>query len=366
VGFDAAEHTGSGFHASPETIRRFAVILGKQEDHTDEAREYAKAHLTIAHSDEGWITQLLDKHEQVRTRVLTAVEQLKAVCDTNAAAMRETAEYYRDTDEAEVERFDRTLPGSDGRPVPPLTGPFVLTETMSPRGRLTPPPTPDEFADPMGVVNALSNALSPGYWIAEVLDVLIGCNPAEELATRLAGDWEAVAKCGGAFNSLGFFGSDIGVNITHNHRLLLNAWSGKAANGSYDYFTRLAASLEEHKKAFESLRDSYEQVAIGVWRLAKVAGDLVQSIFDHAFWIVVEAAAGGVLSETVAGPAVLWSIAALQCLYIVRTWDRVLTLFDTVQNLVGTARAQVDIVLGAQGGFTAHPLPGSYRHPAVK
>lgn len=360
------EYDAAGFHASPAVIDRFAKLLDKQEAHTDAAREYAKTHLAIAHSDQGWITQLLDKHEQVRSRVQTSLDQLKAVCDANTKAMLETATYYRNTDEAAAARVDRAYPGSEARPVPPFVGPFVLAEVMAPQGRLTAPPVPQEFADPMGVVNAMSNLISPGYWIGNVLDVLIGCNPAEELAIRLAGDWQAVAKCASALNSLGFFGSDIGVNVVHNHRLLLNAWSGKAANGSYDYFTRLAGTLEEHKKAFEGLRTSYEQIAHGVWRQAKVAGDLVQSIFDAAFWIVVEAAAGGVLAKTVVAPAVLWSIAALQCLHIVRTWGRVLKLFEVVQATVGTGVAQIEILLGEQGGFTAHPLPGPYRHPAAR
>jgi uncharacterized protein YukE len=354
------------FHASPELIDKFAGILDKQHDHVGSASTYAKSNLTIAHSDEGWITQLLDKHEVVYKRVLADFKQLAVVCETDVTEMRAAGAYYRATDDAVERRFDATLPGSGERPVPPFYGPFTLAETMAPTGRLTAPVTPDEFADPMLVVNTLNDLISPGYWVGEVLGVLINCNPAEEVSRRLAGDWQAVAKCGSAFNSLGFFDSDVGVNIMHNHRLLLNEWVGKAANASFDYFTRLAAVLEQHKTAFESLRDSYQRIAMGVWRFAKLAKDMVQSIFDAAFWVAVEAAAGGVLAESVVGPAVLWSVAALECLTIVRTWGKLLEMFNAVQNIMGLAVAEIDVVLGSQTGFAAHPLPGSYQHPAVK
>lgn len=350
------------FNAPTELIASFAGILSKQEDHVEAAKTYAKSNLNIAHSDDGWITQLLDKHEQVRKRVLEELDKSTSVCNTNALEMQAAADYYKATDATVAERFERTLPGSGERRFPPFVGPFALQETRAPRGRLSTPGTPDEFIDPMQVVNSLSDLISPGYWVGEVLNVLIGCNPAEEVSRRLAGDWQAVAKCASAFNSLGFFDSDIGVNIAHNHRLLMNLWTGKAANASYEYFTRLSTVLEQHKSAFEQLRTAYERMAMGVWQFAKLAKDMVHTIFDHAFWIAVEVAASAILARTGVGSVAMWSVAALQCLSIVRTWGQLLKMFDSVQNVIGIAVAEIQIVMGSQTGFSAHPLPGIYKH----
>lgn len=352
------------FHASPAVIADFAVILGKQEQHSEAAQRYAKAHLEISDQSDGVIAELLTTHDQLQAQINEVLAQLTAVCETNTKAMAATARYYRITDEAEARRFENTLPGTVSPPVTPFVGPFVLRETMVPEGRLTPPQAPPEPLDPMAVVDALNNLVSPGYYVANILDVLIGVNPADEVSKWIAGDWEAFAKCCGAFNSLGFFCSDVGVNVMDNHRLLLNAWGGKAADGSYAYFQRLATSLEEHKDAFVKLKGEYEKVAAGVREFAKVAGDLVQDIFDKVFWIAAEAAAGGIMAETVVAPAVLWAVAAWQCMQVVNTWSKIGELFQALSYIVRTAKGEILMVM-SDSGFKAHPLPGSYGHPAL-
>ncbi|MEU0882025.1 hypothetical protein ABZ345_25710 [Lentzea sp. NPDC005914] len=352
------------FHASPAVIEDFSEILGKQEEHTEAAERYAKAHLEISDQSDGIIAELLTTHDQLQAQINEVLAQLKAVCVTNTKAMAATARYYRNTDETVARQFENKLPETQHPPVTPFVGPFVLRETMVPEGRLTPPQSAPEPLDPMAVIDALNNLTSPGWYAANVLEVLIGVNPADEVSKWIAGDWEAFSKCCGAFNSLGFFCSDIGVNIMDNHRLLLNAWSGKAADGSYDYFNRLATSLEQHKDAFVKLKGEYEKVAAGVREFAKVAGDLVQDIFDKVFWIVAEAVAGGVMAESVVAPAVLWAVAAWQCMQVVKTWGRIGELFQALSYIVRTAKGEILMVM-SDSGFKAHPLPGSYGHPAL-
>lgn len=352
------------FHASPGLITDFGSILGKQEEHAEAAERYAKAHLEISDQSDGLIAELLTAHDQLQTQITTVLAQLTAVCTTNTKAMAATAQYYRVTDEAQARRFENGLPGTGELPVPSFTGPIILRETMAPQGRLTPPVAPEEPLDPMAVIDALNNLTSPGWYASEILNVLIGVNPAEQVSKWIAGDWEAYAKSGGAFNSLGFFCSDVGVNIMANHRLLFHGWTGKAANGSYDYFKRLSTSLEQHKDAFVRLRGEYDKISAGVREFAKVACDLVQDIFDKVFWIVVELVAGGVMAETVIAPAVLWAVAAWQCMQIVKTWSKIGDLFQALSNIVRTAKGEILLVM-SDSGFKAHPLPGCYGHPAL-
>jgi uncharacterized protein YukE len=355
-----------GFQASPGLIRQFGGILDKQEKHSEIASTYVNDNLGISDRDDGLIAEFLTSHDALQSQVKTAIQQLTAVCKEDALSLREAAKYYETTDQAEAERFDNAYPGKDAPTVPTFVGPFILQETMVPEGRLSPPKEPDEFQDPMSVVNAISNFFSPGYWTQEILDVLIHVRPADQVSEWIAGDWTAFAKCGSAFNSLGFFCSDIGVNVRDNHQLLLRAWSGKAANASLEYFQRLSGSLEEHKQAFEKLRDNYHKVALAVWEFSEVAGALVQTIYDEVFWIVAELVAGGVMAETVIAPAILWSVAAWQCIQVAKAWGKIGELFDTVQNITKIAHAEILMVMSDQGGFKAHPLPGSYQHPAVK
>jgi uncharacterized protein YukE len=355
-----------GFQASPGLIRQFGGILHEQKKHSEVASTYANGNLGISDSEDGLIADFLTAHENVQSQIKTALLQLTAVCKEDALSLNKAADYYATAEEGAAQRFDNALSGKDAPTVPPFIGPFILGETMAPEGRLSEPKPPDEFLDPMAVVNAISNFLSPGWWTQEVLDVIIHARPADEVSNWIAGDWTAFAKCGSAFNSLGFFCSDIGVNVRDNHQLLLRGWNGKAANASLEYFQRLSASLEEHKKAFESLRDNYHKVAYAVWEFSKVAGDLIQMIYDTVFWIVAEILAGAAMAESVVVPVVAWGVATWQCIQVAKAWGKIGVLFDTVKLITRTAHAEILAVTSDDGGFKAHPLPGSYGHPAVK
>lgn len=82
------------------------------------------------------------------------------------------------------------------------------------------------------------------------------------------------------------------------------------------------------------------------------------------FWIAAEAVAGGVMAETVVAPAVLWAVAAWQCMQVVKTWSKIGEQFQVLSNIVRIAKGEILMVM-SDNGFKAHPLPGSYGHPAL-
>ena len=102
-----------------------------------------------------------------------------------------------------------------------------------------------------------------------------------------------------------------------------------------------------------------------MWEFSETINDVIQDIFDSIFWGVIELVAGGVLSETVVGPAVLWSLAALECKNVVDGWKQMTNLLMNVQNTIRLIHGGVLDIIGSDGSFEAHPLPAGYDHPGA-
>ncbi|KAA9163638.1 hypothetical protein FPZ12_009035 [Amycolatopsis acidicola] len=116
---------------------------------------------------------------------------------------------------------------------------------------------------------------------------------------------------------------------------------GSAADQAFQYFSSVATIVRGYADGLASLRDKYLEAAKGAWEFAEAANDLVQQIFDQVFWAALEAGAGAALSETVIAPAVLWSLAALQCSAIVRDWDSITKLLMQIQNAVRAVHGEL-------------------------
>ena len=74
-------------------------------------------------------------------------------------------------------------------------------------------------------------------------------------------------------------------------------------------------------------------------------------------------AAGAVLAETVVGPALFWSIAALQCADVVAEWGRLTKMLNNVQHTIRLAGGSIMATVGALSAPQQHPLPsGGYEY----
>ncbi len=60
----------------------------------------------------------------------------------------------------------------------------------------------------------------------------------------------------------------------------------------------------------------------------------------------------------------LWAVAAWQCMQVVNAWSKIGELFQALSYIVRTAKGEILMVM-SDSGFKAHPLPGSYGHPAL-
>ncbi|WP_216215135.1 hypothetical protein [Amycolatopsis aidingensis] len=361
----------SGFVAEPDAITSYGRMVAAHSQYAERAHLYGAQE---AHVDDKSIGIGVDvfgviygAHYEAQGQVCEAVRRLGFLCRDAGAGVLKAAEHYRTTDVAAAERMDNTYPGTDSRPVPMGPPARGIKEYIDPTGRLTPPSEPPDFEDPGGIVDTITDLLSPGKWIQEVLDAVIGVNPVEKSVEVYTGDWKAVAKAASAFHCLSYFCADTSRNIGDNMALLRDTyWQGHAAAAADSYFSGLATALDSYREGCAKLRDEYGKMATGIAGLTKSGTDAVTDVMDNAFWAALEVAAGTVLSETVIGPALLWSLAAFQCSRIVERWSDATASFEKAKHIAHTFNGVVAIVTADDSFFKGHPLPSAaYSHPAV-
>lgn len=356
-----------GFRVEPEYVTKYADVIRAQGGHGDKAHDYADRHLAMSLPDQGLLSYWFGPHDLLHKAAAKHMGDLSRVCDASQGQVREVATYYTRTDQATAQKFDETLPGIEVADPGPEPNPILkdVYERNAPEGRLTEPGKPEEFHNPLEPLNTISNWLSPGWWIAEVLEQTIGVNPKDEVAQLLLGDWEAFAKVSSALNSLAYFNADVRDNVRWNIDALMSSWQGHASQAAQTYFVDLSKALDSHKQAFEHLRDSYHDQAKGAWEFSEAAGDIIQGIFDTIFWMGVECVAGFIFAETGVVEVAVWAVAAYQCKTIVDDWNRVKGMIDRVQHAAMSAAGYVTEVVSTPSGFGNVQFPAAgYAVPA--
>ncbi|RZS44479.1 hypothetical protein EV193_101355 [Herbihabitans rhizosphaerae] len=357
-----------GFTVEPAEIGAFEQLVERQYEHTLKAAQYVSFNCDVPGGEKGLLNEIWSSTDEVKKQVMTSVSKMGGLARASAIELGRTAEYYRGTDRREAERLDRTYPGPS-LPRPPVSvGDRTIREVRDPSGRLSPPEAPGALKDPIPqqAINAVSSFFSPGYWTMEVLNMLLGTNPAQELANLVTGDWQAFARCANAFDKLAKFYDDVATNLDGATSRLRYSWQGQAADNASTYFDGLGKTIREHKSGMEKLRDAYTTAAEGVWQFAEAAKSLILKIFDKVFWIVIEWAAARILGSTVVGPAALMAISALQCKEVVDMWNQVGSHLSRVQRILRTFYGNVLAIIGTTGSFAPHPFPaGAYKHPAT-
>jgi hypothetical protein len=356
-----------GFRVQPEWIAKYADVIRAQSGHAGKAHDYADQHLSMTWPEQGLLSYWWGPHDRLHAAAANHMADLAKVCDMSQGQLQTAVAYYQRADQTSAQKFDDALPGIEVADTGPPVNPALtyVYERNAPEGRLNPPGRPEEFHNPLEPINAISNWLSPGWWINEVLDQTINCNPKDAVAQLLLGDWEAFARCGGALNALAFFCRDVADNVRLNVDNLMSTWQGHAAQAAQSYFMTLAGAVRGHQEAFERLRDAYHGQAHGAWEFSEAAGDIIQGIFDTIFWMGVECIAGFLFSETGVVEVAVWSVAAFQCKMIVDDWKRVTKLIDEVQHTAMSSAGAVTEVVTMPGGLGVLPVPAAgYSAPA--
>lgn len=349
----------------------YAGIVRNHHEDAVAAKEFAEKNLHIG-SQPGVLVSLVGSHEEARRDVISALTALVEVCGAAATELDRTWRMYDSVDRAEAERLDGTYPQSEGRPeVPPLPGqsgesmPMAITQHYIPAGRLSEPKPLHGFTNPMQPINDIGNLISVGFWAQKFLEATIRVNPVQEASQWVAGDWEQFAKAASTLHSLSWFCTDVAEDQRVNINALLDHWTGNAANSAFQYFNNLGHRVGDYSAALATLREKYMEAARGAWEAAEALSDIIQGIFDNIFWASAAAIAGGVLAETVVGPAILWSFAALECKNMVELWQDATRLIMAIQNTIRGIHGSVLELVGTNGAFQTHPLPAGYDHPGA-
>jgi hypothetical protein len=359
------------FNVATFELGKYTEIVRSQQADTGRAHQFSDQNLQIG-AQPGLLAEFVGSHEEAKRDVLAALSSLGQVLEASAAELDRTRQMYDRTDQSAAEQLDRTYPDPGGPPkLPPIpgmptdSGPSAVWPTAFPASRLTEPKKPDDFNNPLQVINDIGNFLSPTWWANKILEATISVNPAQEASKWLSGDWEQFGKAADTMNSLSWFCTDVASDLRTNISNLATTWAGNASNAAYQYFNTLGLRVEDYSAGFAALRDKYLEAARGVWEFSEALCDLIQNIFDNVFWAALAAAAGGALAETVVGPALLWSLAALECKNIADGWRQMTWLLMAIQNTVRMIHGGILDIIGTNGVFKAHPLPAGYRHPGA-
>lgn len=360
-----------GFTVDTFQLGLFAGIVQDSARDASAAQRFAEQNLHIG-AQPGLLAHFAGSHEQVKAEIISALTNVAVVLDAGGAALDRAAQMYTTTDRHTAEHLDNTYPDPGGpAQLPPLPGigntnqPIAVMHAAVPATRLAPPKEPEEFRNPVQIVNDLGNMISLGYWTQKVLDATIHINPVDEFSQWMVGDWEQFAKAADTLNSLSWFCADLSQDISANTNAVLTHWTGAAADQTFQYFTSFATTVRTYADGLAALRDKYLEAAQGVWEFAESVKDIIQQIFDYIFWAAIESGAGIVLSETAIAPSLLWSLAALQCSAIVKDWQSITNLLMQTQNAIRIVSGVILTLVGDQGMFKQHPLPAAYHHPGA-
>lgn len=237
-----------------------------------------------------------------------------------------------------------------------------------PTAYLTGPPEPDVNVG-YGWENPRMylDALSPTYWINEVIKEITGRDVIGEAVAPVTGDWRSYARFGSALNQLGEFALALGLKVTEGTSAVDREWDGRAADAAHLYFQGLAEATAAQRPVLHDIRDQYYAATTAVWDYARGVGGLIGTICDAAIIAGIAAAAGTATFETGVGPVVGYGVAAWQTGRIVKAANDIITAYNVtyaaIDILKGNILSRINAPDGDLGGY---PLPEqAYDHPAA-
>ncbi|CRK59622.1 hypothetical protein [Alloactinosynnema sp. L-07] len=366
------------FKVEPETVRRCGDQISRNGHAMWDVRAHLDAHLHLGSTAGLWLQTLSGAHHETRDRMSLGLSRAAQALEGSGVELGKSADYYAATDRTSAANLDRQYRGSarpyidspgsyrpphlDGKAGPYTAGTGI--DVTDPRSSLNPPQQPQEFTDPVKLFNVVSDFLSPTWWINQVLDDTIGCNPLEFVTDQLIGDWEGFAKCAIVWESLSRSADAISENIDYGLRWLSQDWHGQAADQAVAYLDRLRRAIDSHRDILRRLHGKYLDVARGVWNCARALADLLKMILDNVIVAGIAVMAAAYLSWTGVGAGISLAVAALECANIMRLWGNATQLISNTQaaieGFVGFLQSQEADTLDE---LTPMAIPEAYDHP---
>lgn len=247
--------------------------------------------------------------------VIDAMDQLAAQLDADystisqllvasANGLSSSATTYREQDHASAQRVDAAYKPAGITPLADVVD--VSSPAVDPASFLTEPS--DDGAVPDLVQQILDGV---GYFsetelVLKILD-LCGLKVEDWVKDKVAGDFQAVAKCRNAVINLGKFEDAAATTIAEGTSTLMKSWQGMAARGAQNYFDQFADSLGEHSNTLSSIAQKLEAIIVAMQQGGSALMGGITAVLDAAVEAGIAAAAAGA-TEAIPGLDVLTDI----------------------------------------------------------
>lgn len=355
-----------GFSVQAGALDELAALLRRAHDDV----VAAKGHLGAMESfegGEGFIGGCLAGHQETYRAL---AEWLATVADPTlagtAAAVGESANYYRKTDVGAAGQLDATYPPTDvaGQRDKPgyvpieSEGTARFADCVSAREHLK--DLHDYSNELYGTTFDWWDVTSPlaifGMSIQRVSEVAVffgwadkPWHPVKELAEPFVGDWAGARQAADVLRNVGRCMTYIGLNIQWGSQGIDAVWQGNAAAGATVYLMNLSRRLDSTNtyNPLDTLATQYEAASEDMQNLRDAAVNIINSVGDAAIEAAVACGVGGGAASTGVGAP----IAAIAALYAGHKIARVIQGIADLNQVVGELATVTSALKAAQGGF---------------
>ena len=175
----------------------------------------------------------------------------------------------------------------------------------------------------------MADWLSLGHWALVALDKADGdFDFQEKVQTWIAGDWEHVAVSAAAMRNLKGYCESMADAINGYSGFLDQHWDGEAWQAAQLTMISHSAAIDKAAGMLEIAADSYDDVANGLYGVAKDVGMLIQTLIDLLIAAGISAAATVAGSWTLIGAAIGTAATYYGITEIVKTIKKIIALIE--------------------------------------
>lgn len=171
-------------------------------------------------------------------------------------------------------------------------------------------------------------------------------NPFDECFKHVAGDWDGVAKAGGAMKGTGGWYEGLSEALTSDAGALFRGWDGPGAERAESYFEDLIKKIDAQPEPLEQLGEQYQKLAQGMYFTGQGMILLLCTLLDFAIAMAFTAAAA---ANPATAPVALPALAA-QTVAAMGIWSKIVLAMSVVV-------IACELFVGVIAGFLSTALP---------
>lgn len=191
----------------------------------------------------------------------------------------------------------------------------------------------------------------------------------EYVATKIAGDWEALQKAGKAVENLAAYSSSYSEEIKNAAKNVDPHWDGNAASSAQSYFAGLANAVAAQVEPLKDIADQINSFALSAYLIAKSLSDAAQTVLDTAVIAMIEWASAEASALTGVGIVATAALVAAATATTVKAVTEFGRLVETFTKGVVALEGIVGLIHGAVGLIQSTDLPSlpnnTYDHPGA-